>query len=104
MSNGNAFVTEVGTMSQAARHVDEVANNIQAELNSLDNRIQPIASTWRGQGASAFMALHTRFVEDARKLRQVLAEISQGLDQSGKRYQSQEDAVAQQMTRTMGAL
>jgi 6 kDa early secretory antigenic target len=104
MSNGNAFVTEVATMTTAYRHVDEVANSIAQELQALDSKIQPIASSWRGAGASSYMALHTKWTEDANKLRQVLAEISLGLKQASDRYQAQEDAVQSQMARTMSAL
>jgi WXG100 family type VII secretion target len=104
MSNGNAFVTEVSTMTTASRHVDEVANAIARDLSDLDSKIQPITSSWRGAGSASYMALHTKFIEDANKLRQVLAEISLGIKQAGDRYQTQEDAVQSQMARTMSAL
>ncbi len=100
----SAFHTEVATMEVAARHVDEVANAIDAELRALDNRIQPITSTWRGAGASSYLALHTKWTQDAQKLRQVLAEISMGLTQNAGRYQVNEDEVAAQMARTAGQL
>ena len=100
----SSFQTEVATMQVAARHVDEVANAIDAELRALDNRIQPITSTWRGQGATAYMSLHERWTQDASKLRQVLAEISQGLTQNATRYQTNEDDVASAMARTAGQL
>lgn len=100
----SSFQTEVATMQVAARHVDEVANAIDGELRALDNRIQPITSTWRGEGASAYLALHERWTQDATKLRQVLAEISQGLTQNATRYQTNEQDVASQMARTAGQL
>jgi WXG100 family type VII secretion target len=100
----SSFQTDVATMQVAARHVDEVADGIDRDLRSLDDRIRPITGSWRGAGASAYMALHERWLEDARKLRQVLAEISQGLTQNATRYQTHEDAVAQDMTRTAGQL
>ena len=78
-------------MQVAARHVDEVANAIDAELRALDNRIQPITSSWRGAAASSYLSLHERWTQDATKLRQVLAEISQGLTQNATRYQTNED-------------
>ena len=100
----SSFQTEVATMQVAARHVDDVANAIDAELRALDNRIQPITSTWRGAAATAYLTLHERWTQDATKLRHVLAEISQGLTQNATRYQTNEDAVAGQMTRTAGQL
>jgi WXG100 family type VII secretion target len=100
----SSFQTEVATMEVAARRVDEVANSIDAELRALDNRIQPITSSWRGVAASAYLSLHERWTTDAQKLRQVLAEISQGLGQNAGRYQTNEDEVAAQMARTAGQL
>jgi WXG100 family type VII secretion target len=100
----SSFQTETATMTVAARHVDEVANAIDAELRALDNRIQPITSSWRGAAASSYMGLHQRWTEDTRKLRQVLAEISQSLGQNSVRYQTNEDDVAAQMARTAGQL
>ena len=100
----SSFQTEVATMEVASRRVDEVANAIEAELRALDNRIQPITSTWRGAAASSYLALHQRWTTDTTKLRQVLAEISLGLNQNAQRYQTNEDAVAAQMARTAGQL
>jgi WXG100 family type VII secretion target len=100
----SSFQTEVAAMDVAARHVDEVANAIDAELRALDNRIQPITSSWRGAAASSYLALHERWTQDATKLRQVLAEISHGLKQNATRYQTNEDDVAAQMARTAGQL
>jgi WXG100 family type VII secretion target len=100
----SSFQTEVATMQVAARHVDEVANAIDAELRALDNRIQPITSTWRGAAASAYLSLHERWTQNTRELRQVLAEISMGLGQNAVRYQTNEDEVSAQMARTAGQL
>ncbi len=104
MAITSSFQTEVATMETAARRVDEVANSIEAQLRDLDNRIQPITSSWRGAAASAYLALHQRWTEDATKLRQVLAEISLGVSQNASRYQVNEDDVASQMVRTTGQL
>jgi WXG100 family type VII secretion target len=104
MTITSSFQTEVATMEVAARRVDEVANAIEAELRALDNRIQPITSTWRGAAATAYLTLHEKWTTDATKLRQVLAEISLGLGQNATRYQTNEDQVASQMARTAGSL
>jgi WXG100 family type VII secretion target len=104
MAEGNAFKTDMATMQVAAKHVDEVANSIDGELRRLDGQIQPIMGSWKGAGASAYMALHERYNEDARKLRQVLAEISQSLVQNATRYQNNEDAVVAKLKQTTGRL
>lgn len=104
MSTASSFLTEVSTMQVAAQHVNEVAEQIDAELRNLDNRIQPITATWQGAGAASYMALHQRWTDDQRKLRQVLAEISQGITQNATRYQTNEDEVAAAMARTSSQL
>ncbi|MEL6893321.1 MAG: WXG100 family type VII secretion target [Actinomycetota bacterium] len=104
MTIQSAFQTEVATMEVAARHVDEVAAAIDAEMRSLDNRIQPITSSWRGAGASSYMALHLRWMENSKQLQQVLREISQGITTNAKRYQVSEDEVVAQMGRTASQL
>jgi 6 kDa early secretory antigenic target len=104
MSNGNAFVTEVSTMTTAYRRVDEVANAIAQEMQALDSKIQPITSSWRGAGATSYMALHTKWTEEGNKIRQVLAEISLGLKAAADRYQAQEDSVQSTMNRATSSI
>ena len=104
MPISSSFQTEVATMQVAARHIDEVANAIDGELRALDNRIQPIASTWRGATATAYMQLHERWTQDATKLRQVLAEISMGLTKNATTYQTNEDELTGTMARATGQL
>ncbi|MFV0307255.1 MAG: WXG100 family type VII secretion target [Desertimonas sp.] len=104
MTVSSSFTTETATMGVAARHVDEVAESIAAELRSLDNRIQPITGSWRGAAATAYMALHNRWTQDATELRTVLGEISLALTQNSTRYQTTEDDVAAQMGRIATSL
>ena len=100
MSVTSSFQTDVSTMGVAARHVEEVASGIEAELRGLDNRIQPITSTWRGAAATSYLGLHERWMQDTTKLRTVLSEISTGLQQNANSYQVNEDDVVGQMQRT----
>lgn len=104
MTVSSAFTTETATMNVAAQRVNDVADAVEAELRALDNRIQPITSSWRGAAASAYLALHARWTLDARELRTVLGEISQALTQNATRYQTTEDDVAAQMTRVSSTL
>jgi WXG100 family type VII secretion target len=100
----SSFQTDVATMTTAARHVDEVANSIDGELRALDARIQPITSTWRGAAAASYMQLHEKWTQDAMKLRQVLAEISQGLVQNSTRYDQNEQDVTSAMRNITASL
>ena len=98
-TGGGQFATDTATMATAADRVTTVAEQVETELRNLDGRIQPIVSTWFGQGSYAYQSLHTRWTEDARKLRTVLEEIAVALRQNGVRYQTHDDAVVAAMTR-----
>jgi WXG100 family type VII secretion target len=104
MSTSNSFITEVGTMTAAANHVNEVNSAITADLSNLRNRIEPIVGSWRGAGSQAFQALMQRYNENARQLNLVLADISEGIRTSGKRYDEQDNSVAADMTRALSQL
>ena len=104
MPTTSSFITETATMNVAAQHVNDVAEAIFAELRALDNRIQPITSSWRGSAANAYLSLHGRWTQNVTELRNVLAEISTGLTQNSTRYQQTEDDVAAQMARVAGSL
>lgn len=99
MSTSSHFTTDMEMMQTAARHVDEVATQIDNSLRRLNENITPITSTWSGAGSAAFQNLHLRWSENQTKLRQTLAEISQGLVENAQRYQAQEEAVVNSMTR-----
>lgn len=102
MPISNSFVTETATMKTASNHVVEVAGQIEQDLRTLDSAIQPITSSWSGAGSAAYLQLHARWVEETRKLRAVLEEISNGLGQNANRYQANEDDVVSQMNRVTG--
>jgi WXG100 family type VII secretion target len=98
------FVTDISTMDTASSRVEEVANAIAQELRSLDNRIQPVTSQWRGDAATAYMSLHQTWIEDTSRLRQTLSEIAEVIKVASKNYKAQEDAVAAGANRIKGAL
>lgn len=104
MAIQGSYGTELDVMQQAARRVDEVANAIDGELRALDNRIQPITSSWRGAAASAYMNLHQRWTDDANKLRATLAEISETVKRNAISYQLAEDENSSQAARIAGSL
>lgn len=99
MSAQSHYLTDFDQMRATAQHVDEIANAIDAELRALNGRIQPITTSWSGSGSAAFQNLHMRWAENQTKLRQTLAEISLGINESAKRYNVQEDAVVSTMQR-----
>jgi WXG100 family type VII secretion target len=96
--------TEVGLMSSTSTKVDGIATQIDGDLKRLDNLISAVPGTWQGSGASAFMALHQRWVERQTELRRILAEISLGINQNSIAYQTNEDNVLSVMNQTTAAL
>jgi WXG100 family type VII secretion target len=78
-------------MQKAAQQVQQVSEEIGAELNSLANSLEPVASSWKGSAASAFQQLMERWRQDATKLQQALADIAQMLDDTNKTYSQTEE-------------
>jgi WXG100 family type VII secretion target len=69
-------------MHAAAQHVDEVNTQIQSQLGSLLNRLEPLAGAWKGEGATSFNALIERWHQDATQLNSVLRSIGERLSQT----------------------
>jgi WXG100 family type VII secretion target len=69
-------------MQAAAQHVDEVNTQIQSQLGSLLNRLEPLAGAWKGEGATSFNALIERWHQDATQLNSVLRSIGERLSQT----------------------
>jgi len=80
------YGTQLDTMAQASRHVSDVNQQVQSELQSLMGRLEPLTSTWKGTSATSFHALKSRWNENAAKLNDALADISQAIATSGKTY------------------
>ena len=91
MASGS-FGTSTDVMQSAANSVDQVSQEISQTLNSLKNQLEPLAGGWKGAAASAFNTLMTQWSDDANKLTQALAEISQALSGSTKNYNAAEEA------------
>lgn len=82
----SGFGTSSEEMQKAAQHVDEVNNQVQAELRQLQNALEPLAGQWKGESAAAFHNLMQRWHEDADKLNKALQAIGQGIGTAGKSY------------------
>src|SRR5579859_1217747 len=63
-----SFGTDPAVMQKAAQQVNQVSEEIGQELRSLMSNLEPVASSWKGQAASAFQQLMVRWQEDANKL------------------------------------
>jgi WXG100 family type VII secretion target len=76
------FGIELPTMQAAAQHVDEVNGQIQAQLTSLLDRLEPLEAAWKGEGATSFNALIERWHQDATQLNSILRSIGERLSQT----------------------
>lgn len=89
------FGVELPAMQAAAEHVDEVNQQIQAQLSALLSRLEPLKTAWRGEGANSFNALIERWHEDATQLNQVLQSVGERLKQTHTNITLQEGEVGQ---------
>jgi WXG100 family type VII secretion target len=76
------FGVELPTMQAAAQHVDEVNSQIQSQLATLLDRLEPLQGAWKGEGATSFNTLIERWHQDASQLNSVLRSIGQRLSQT----------------------
>lgn len=100
----SGFGTSTEEMQKAGQHVDDVNNQIQAELRNLQSSLEPLAGQWKGESAAAFQQLMTRWHEDADKLNKALQAIGQGIASAGKAYASQDQHGGGSMSHIGGVL
>jgi WXG100 family type VII secretion target len=81
-------------MAAASRHVYEVNEQIQAQLNALMDRLEPLTSSWRGGAATSFMSLRQRWLDDATRLNEALRAIGDGLARTHAGYQGADAGAA----------
>jgi WXG100 family type VII secretion target len=91
-------------MQKAAQQVQQVSQEIQQQINSLDSQLEAVAGGWQGSAASAFTQLMARFKEDANKLSQALGNIAETMDSSTKNYSQQESDATSSITKLLGSL
>jgi WXG100 family type VII secretion target len=98
------FRAELSTMQGAAQHVQEVNEQIQAQLTSLLSRLEPLQSAWKGEGATSFQSLIERWHEDASQLNTVLGSIGERLGQTHANITTTEGEVGQSFNTITGRL
>lgn len=85
-----SFGTQLDTMQAASQHVLDVNANIQAQLSSLLQRLEPLAGLWKGDASMSFQALAARWNEDASRLSQALQGIGEALMANQQTYSASE--------------
>jgi WXG100 family type VII secretion target len=99
-----AYGTQTDVMQKAAQQVQQVADEINAELRSLEGNLAPVAASWKGAAQQAFQQLMERIMQDAQKLTQALQGISESLDSSTKSYSEAEQNNASQIGQILQGL
>lgn len=87
----DGFGTTIEEMQRAGRHVFTVNDAVQTDLATLRGRLAPLAGAWRGEAATAFAGLMTRWDADARALSEALRAIGEAIQGSSAVYQAQEE-------------
>src|SRR5579859_1976530 len=93
----SSFGTQTDVMQKAAQQVQQVADEINSELRSLESNLAPVAASWKGNAQQAFQQLMERIMQDAQKLTDALRGISESLDSSTKSYSTVEEDNASQI-------
>ena len=99
-----SFGTQTDVMQKAAQQVQQVADEINGELRSLEGNLAPVAASWKGAAQQAFQQLMERIMDDAQKLTQALQGISESLDSSTKSYSTVEQDNASQIGQILQGL
>jgi WXG100 family type VII secretion target len=91
-------------MARAAQQVLQVSESLQQQMRSLMNNLEPLATTWKGQAASAFQQLMDRFNTDSQKLSTALGNIANALDANTKNYNASEEQNHSAIASILGGL
>ncbi|QNE88955.1 WXG100 family type VII secretion target [Corynebacterium incognita] len=84
------FKTEADVMRQAAQHVDDTNDNVQAELNRLERTVEGLRSNWEGNAQVAFNNLMLRYNDNERKLKEALTSISDNIRDNARNFENVE--------------
>jgi WXG100 family type VII secretion target len=91
MTAGSQFGVSLDEARKAAQQVQQVKEELSAELNSLHSQLAPLDSQWTGAAQAAYMQLQQRWNDDASKLFNALDEIGQALMGNVNNYSTTEE-------------
>jgi WXG100 family type VII secretion target len=101
---GSHYGVSLDESRKAAQQVQQVKEELSAELNSLRSQLAPLEGQWSGAAQAAYMQLQERWNEDATKLFNALDEIGQALLGNVNTYSQTEDANAAQIRSIINGL
>ena len=83
--------TNYAEMASCAKDIESVEQEINGTVNKLNNDLEPLKASWKGQASAAFQQLQERLNEDAKKLNQALSDIANAMKTASGTYQQQEE-------------
>lgn len=92
MPQGGGFRVELDVLNQKAQYVQQLVPQIQAQLQQLDQEMQTLFGTWKGQASTSFQRLHTTWHGDYVKLNQSLDRIGLELQNNHRNYLASDQA------------
>jgi WXG100 family type VII secretion target len=82
-------------MQTAAQHVDDVNQQVQSRLRTLQGQVEQAMAGWKGSGSSSWRSLMQRYDADATQLNTVLHTIAERMRGNQKAYQTVQAEVVQ---------
>jgi WXG100 family type VII secretion target len=92
-------VQSASLVGEHARHVDEVQQQIFAQLKALIDDLEPVAKEWQGAAASAFHRLKAEYADKHTGMDRVLGQIAVALSQNQSNYNTAETDSSQELTK-----
>ncbi|AWT25478.1 ESAT-6-like protein EsxB [Corynebacterium provencense] len=86
-----SFRTTTDVMHSTAGKVDNVNEQVHAELNRLQGVVDSLRGVWKGEAQAAFVNLMVRWNDSARELRSALVSISENIRSNARAFQQVED-------------
>jgi WXG100 family type VII secretion target len=101
---GQRYQATPEEMQRAAAQVAQVNEGIQAALARLRAEVASVATSWKGEAATSFGALMSRWDGDSVRLSQALSGIGAAIQSSGLGYQAAEDEQHRAMSQITSVL
>src|SRR4051812_44664024 len=96
------YEVEAADLHKASVDTDTVKGHTQGYINHLRGQLQTVESAWRGEAATAFQQLFSRFNDASNKLLNDLGVISESLNTAAKNYGHQEQATKESASKISG--
>jgi WXG100 family type VII secretion target len=99
-----AFTVDYATLHKAATDVRSTQSEVEGDLRRLASLAEELGGSWRGQAATGFHGLMTRFNDDAQKLQKALADIADLLDKEANAHQQNDEEQSQMINKFSSVL